>query len=435
MQTRIGFDGTGFKLFQCQAEILRSRHRITVATTGRGVGKTVSAGHWVARRIFETASKGLIGSPSYGQTNEILTYLIELLHILGCETLLNKMAPKSWKPSIVDYRNILTVMHPNFDSCRHIHIASTDNFEALRGRSIGWMLLDEAALINEDAYYKVLLPTLRGYGASHNYQQLIITSPRGSTNWVSQLAKQVGVLHITAPSWQNIIEWPDTKIEEYRALLSDMAFRQEIAGEIIEFGASSMFYMFNKDCIRMAPDTEPDEIWVSSDQNVSPMSSLIMHRHGDVWYAYREAVVPDSANVDDMVNMLAREDMGLLGKRITLTGDSSGNNRSVVSRKSFYESLIEGLEARRIQVKNRTLRSNPSVFTTAESVNVMLQNGKLFISPFCKQLIQDLEKTRYNTDMTTDKKYYDGHLADCTRYWCHSIGKAPMATMHLGLAK
>jgi hypothetical protein len=434
VSARLGLGDGVFRLFPCQAQLLSSSHLTTVMTTGRGVGKTVSAAHWVLRRVHETAATGLIGSPSYGQTNEVLSYLTELLGGIGIDYKLNRMAPPSWKPRMVDFRNILSIMHPSWPSCRHIHIASTDNFEALRGRSVGWMLLDEAALIHEDAYTKVLLPCLRGYGASHKYYRALVTSPRGGANWVSRLARRVGVLHITAPSWQNFIEWPSAKIDEYRELLSDLAFRQEIGGEILNIGSTAMAYEWRPDAhVGPAPGGEPDEVWVTSDQNVSPMVSLIAHRYGSRWHIAGEAVVPDSADVSDMSALLARPGFGLVGRSITLTGDSSGNARSVHAKRTFYQALTDGLRSASIRVTDRTLRSNPPVFASMEAVNGLIKAGNLTASPACRTLLLDMEQARYNPDLSTDKKHHDPHALDALRYLIHAAIRKPAGSMHMGL--
>lgn len=435
-----------FKLFPAQAKIMRSDADRTLMVCGRGVGKSFIGAHWAARQMVESAAKGLVLAPVLAQAHEFLSYLTPLLSTLGFAWVYNRRPPDGWGAGLTDYHAILTARLPGDARLRYVYIGTGENFEAVRSKSVGWVVLDEAALLKHEAYVKAVLPALRGQGADYRYRVLLLTTPRGAGNWVSELVDQPGVDVIRAPSWENHIEYPLARIQEFKRTMGRLEFDQEIKGEIVNAGDGLMIYEFK--CRDLAdPTLTPgkDEVWVSSDQNVAPMVSIIAlvsrdkMGNPDRIEVAGEAVVPDSAAVAEFADLLQRR-LTALGVTksalLILTGDASGNARNVVSRKTFYQHLLERLRESGWRVADRTFLKNPSVFKTAEAVNAGLAGGSLTIAKGCNQLIKDCSKARYKRgEMVTDKVHHDPHALDCLRMLVHRVHSQPVGRGNMGLGR
>lgn len=404
-----------FKLFPSQLKVLKSQQDVTLLLAGRGVGKSTIACHWVLDKIVnESHVMGFIGTPSHAQTNELMNKLVNLLSSLNFKYVIGKR-PK-WDSSLTDHRQILSIKAPN-GKLSQIRYGSLENYESHRGISIGWLLLDEAALIREIAYREVLLPALRGYGGDHNYSQLLLTTPKGISNWVSELIDMGNVNIIRAPSSENFIEFTDDKLEQFKGMMSNRQYRQEILGEVLNVSDLSMFHAFNKShLLKQLPIDKSLRLAIASDQNVAPLTSIILLFNDDKVYVVDEIYL-ESGTVGDLANEFIKRKY-LKNVPIFLYGDRSGNNRNLISDDSFYQQLIKRCANNGIKLIDHTLNSNPNVFDSAELVNKWFEDNKLNIISNCKWLITDLEKAVYKKgELTTDKKAYDPHMADSLRYF------------------
>lgn len=433
-----------YALFPTQGAIMRSDSDRAVMFCGRGVGKSYVGAHWAARQIMLTPAKGLVLAPVLAQSHEFLAYLTATLSSMGVDHVYNRRPPVSWGACLPDYHAILSCRVPNDPTnIRHVYIGTADNFEAVRSKSIGWAVLDEAALIKHDAYVKAVLPALRGQGADFRYRVLFLTTPRGAGNWVSDLLDDSDYEIHRAPSWENFIEYPMSRIKEFRRNMGRLEFAQEICGEVVNAAEGLMFYEWSRD---QMVDTSPlevagSEVYITSDQNVAPMTALLCLVQGTTQERHvaviDEAVVPESAAVAEMCEMLNRVLMrNKVPKttRVHLTGDASGNSRNVISHKTFYQHMVDNMQQRGWRMTNRTLKTNPSVFKTAEQVNALIRNGQLTVNKRCRTLIKDLSKTRYKKgEMVTDKAHHDPHCGDSLRYLVKRITTTPVAAGNLSL--
>lgn len=409
------------RLFRPQHRFLSMQGVRKIFLAGRGAGKSVVAGYWCRDRILTVNHRGAIVAPTYGQAQEIVNYLTPLLTTIG-EVRYNRKAPDAWRPQIVDFRNVLTFYRADI-GCRHVYICSTDNYEAIRGKSLGWFAVDEAALVPEVAYDEVLVPALRGLGPDATYPIALFTSPKGSANWVSRRHADSGWATVRAPSGSNFLEYPPRRIAELQDEMPERSFRQEIDAEILDMGSNQMFYVRPGPA---APDQPEDaHHYISCDQNVSPLTALLAWHHNGHTHVYDEVTIADSAVAADVAVQVRRKVRP--GLRLFLTGDSSGNARNVLTRKSFYRALSDALTKSGYSVVDRTLNKNPSVFDSAERVNDQMAKGRLTIAACCRRLRADFEQARYAADLSTDKKHHDPHHGDCLRYLVETLHRPSQA--------
>ena len=413
--------GVPCRLFGPQWDFLAASHQghqELVFLAARSVGKSVVSGHFVRERILTTPGRGAIIAPTLSQAQEVLNYLIPLLDEMGVEHRWGRKPPQDWCSDVVEYRNVLSVYHPSF-GCKTIYVCSCENksYENIRGKSLSWFLMDEAALVPENVLPEVLEPALRGQGGDFAYLKAYLTSPRGSANWVSRIALEPGIhtAVIHAPMASNHIEWPAHRIEELRQRLPPRVFKQECLGEIVDVGDASQIHV--KPLIQDRPMPESPTVWVSSDQNVSPLTAVLAWRHEGHTHAWDEILIEDSATASELAREIRRK-LPKGTKRLALTGDASGNARNVIEHRSFYQKLIELLRDAGIKTRDRTLRKNPGVFNSREQLNEMFTSGTLSVAPRCKNLQRDMLKARYTPDLTTDKRFFDPHLLDALAYLC-----------------
>ena len=405
------------KLFKSQSKVLKSNSEIILLLAGRGVGKSTIASHFVLKQLSQFPDVlGFVGAPSYAQTNDLMNKITSLLADCGIPYVIGKQPPKSWNSSLVEHKNYLSVMMPGCKSCSQVRYGSLENYESHRGISIGWLLIDEAALIREVAYREVLLPALRGNGSNHVYSQLLLTTPKGISNWVSDMISRNDVETIRAASSENFIEFPDKKIEQFKQLMSNRQFRQEILGEIINVSSRSIFHSFSHNNVEDY-DIQDYRWALASDQNVDPAVMSIIKYNKTNAVVYDEIYIEGGATVRDIISQLKKKSYIKDGKPVALFGDRSGHNRNVIVDTSYYQQLLIGIKQMGISVTDKTLRKNPIIYDSRELVNSLLEKNRMYVAPRCVHTITDFERAVYTEDFKTDKKSYDPHIAESIAYF------------------
>jgi hypothetical protein len=114
-------------------------------------------------------------------------------------------------------------------------VYSADNDTALRGEAFDLVIVDEAALVREETYTDVLLPTL----ADRDGRMLLISTPKGRNwfwrEWVrGQSAGPVAAFR--APTAANPLPTIRRAAELARSRVSDRTYRQEWLAEFVEDG-------------------------------------------------------------------------------------------------------------------------------------------------------------------------------------------------------
>lgn len=220
-----------------QKVLHRSTARFRVATCGRRWGKTYACANEIAKFAWE--HPGAVTwwvAPTYRQT--MTAYRLITRHFWGA---IEKASPSymriEWKSgSVTEFR-------------------STDNFDALRGEGLDFLVLDEAAMVPREAWEAALRPTL----SDRNGRAIIVSTPKGR-NWF---------YHVWArgqdpafPEWESFRfptsanpHIPPEEIEEARATLPSDVFRQEYEAEFLEDSAG--VFRGIKECI--AGELEPPQ--------------------------------------------------------------------------------------------------------------------------------------------------------------------------------
>jgi predicted phage terminase large subunit-like protein len=154
-----------------QWQFLQLDTRFSAFIGGRGSGKTVAG----TLRAVECAGRerctGVVISPTYGNLEDInLPKFLEVCEPGGIVSGVNRS------------RHTVALANGSI-----VHFRSADKPDFMRGLSVSWAWLDEAAMLDEYTW-RVILPALREYGRPG--RAWITTTPRGK-NWIwSRFAPQ-----------------------------------------------------------------------------------------------------------------------------------------------------------------------------------------------------------------------------------------------------
>lgn len=208
-----------------QFKFVNSKEFVTIMLTSRGCGKSYAAGCLIGLKLLRGES-GLGVAPIYTTLREVLI------------------------PATLDFLTKVNVSFNYNKSENKITLAngasvifiSADNAARLRGfTEKSFLIIDEAVLCNEDVY-TLGIACLRGVTVT-NPQVYLISTPGGSSNWTSKLARNENNLHITADIFKNKHNgeaFIKNMLREY-ANLPEAFVRRELYGEIVDLDTNSMF--------------------------------------------------------------------------------------------------------------------------------------------------------------------------------------------------
>lgn len=150
-------------------------------------------------------------------------------------------------------------------------------------------------------------------------------------------------------------------------------------------------------------------LMIGMDFNVNPMTATVGYYVNNIFYVIDELYLPNSDTYKMSAELIKR---GYRGARIY--PDSTGKNRKT-SGKSDHQILKDD---------GFTLHDtrNPFVKDRVNNINRLLRDGRIIISPKCKNLIKDLEQVVWKGDDLDDGPEKQlTHISDALGYWCWAI--------------
>jgi len=153
--------GPALDLYDTQAEFVFDAHRLSAFVAGRGAGKTY-CGAIKALSHARRPGLGLIIAPTYTMLRDVDW----------------RAALELWRPWIADTNS--SAMTMRLTTGAEVLFRSADNADRLRGLTVSWAWIDEAALCSRDTW-DIALATLRQGGTAGPCW--LTSTPRGF-NWV-----------------------------------------------------------------------------------------------------------------------------------------------------------------------------------------------------------------------------------------------------------
>ena len=255
-----------------QETIANSDKRFRVVVAGRRFGKT----HLSIRELCFHARKPnqevWYVAPTYRQAKQIVWRKLKY-----------KLQDLNWAKKINESE--LTILLKNGSV---ISLKGADNADSLRGVGLDFMVMDEFADVDEEAWTEVLRPTL----ADKQGKALFIGTPKGIGNWAHDLyTMPLEQPNVWASFQYTTIDGGQVKEEEIESAKRDLderTFRQEFLATF-ETYSGRIYYAFDrKDNCQPPESVDISMVYIGMDFNIDPMSAVVAVRQGDNLYVIDE---------------------------------------------------------------------------------------------------------------------------------------------------
>ena len=387
------------KLTKLQQEIIEHPARFKVIVAGRRAGKSYASIASLAKHARYPNKKCMYVAPSYRMAKQIVW-----------EDLKEQLREKRWIKKINESELTLTLVNGST-----IFLRSADNPDSIRGIGLDYVVIDEAADIQEEAWRAVIRPTL----SDRQGHAMIISSPKGR-NFLYDLfqdAKHLDDWH----SWQFTtaqggIVTPE-EIEDAKRDLDDRTYKQEYEAQFVDY-SGRIYYAFDDHNIKtMQFGVDPRfALHVGIDFNVDPGCAVIGYQHSNGLHVYDEIEI-FGTNTQEIVKEIQYR---YPGRRFICYPDAAGAQRRTSS--GVTDHII--LKNAGFELKVGSI--NPSVKDRIASVNSLCklqdEQTRFTVDPKCSKLINALRKHTYKEGTRQpDKTSGLDHFCDAIGYMINHL--------------
>ena len=383
-------------LSPAQQTIADSPTRFRVVVAGRRFGKTHLAIRELCYHAKDPNKEVWYVAPTYRQSKQIVWRKLK-----------HKLQDLRWAKKINEAELTITLKNNST-----ISLKGADNADSLRGVGLDFMVMDEFADIDEEAWYEVLRPTL----ADKQGKALFIGTPKGIGNWAHDLYTMPQESESWASFQFTTIDGGNVKPEEIAAAKQDLderTFRQEFLATF-ETYAGRIYYAFDRKGNSAPPEEKIDTsvLYTGWDFNIDPMSVVIAVRKGDTLYVIDEIRMFSSNTqeaVDEVKSRYPRS-------KIWAMPDPAARQRKTSAGGATDVTILQNAGfVVKVPHKHTPVRDR------INAVNARLcdSNGirHLFIHPKCKYTIEGLERHTYKEGtVQPDKDSGYDHQMDALGY-------------------
>ena len=379
-----------------QQAIADDTRRFRVVVAGRRFGKTFLSIRELCYYAREPDKEVWYIAPTYRQAKQIVWRKLK-----------HKLQDLRWAKKINESELTITLKNGST-----ISLKGADNADSLRGVGLDFMVMDEFADIDAEAWYEVLRPTL----ADKQGKALFIGTPKGIGNWAHDLY-QMPLEHPEAwASFQyTTIDGGNVKpeeIESAKADLDERTFRQEFMATF-ETYAGRIYYAFDRlHNVHHSEQIDTSVLYTGWDFNVDPMSVVIAVRSGDVLQVIDEMRIFSSNTQEAVDELKARYPRS----RIWAFPDPACRQRKTSAGGTTDLTILQNAGFT-VKVPN----SHTPVRDRINAVNSRLCDSQgvrhLFLDPKSKYTIEGLERHTYKEGtVQPDKDSGYDHMMDALGY-------------------
>ena len=388
-------------LSEVQKEVSDDVNRFKVVVAGRRWGKSFLAMHEIAKHARFPNSNIFAVFPSYRQAKQIIW-----------DDLKEKFIRCRWAKKINESDLCITLINGS-----KIYLRSADNPDSLRGVSMDYLIMDEAAMIDQKMWTEVCRPAL----SDKQGNGLFITTPKGKGSWIYELWQGAHAQDNWRAFQYTTLEGGNVapeEIESARNELDEKSFRQEYEASFEQY-SGSIYYNWDSSVHIRKQDKEFNKneiLHVAMDFNVSPLVAAISRVNGNEISVIDE-ISMDGSNTFEMAEELLNR---YPNNRIWVYPDASGQARKTSSNTSDHHILRNS--GFTLKVKN----INPPVKDRIAAVNASLKatdgTVKLSVDPKCRNLIKCISSQVYREGtQVPDKSGNLDHMNDALGYLVHWI--------------
>lgn len=324
-----------------------------------------------------------------------------------------------WKPlkqRLLDLRWVkkineseLTILLKNGSQ---ISLKGSENKDSLRGVSLSYCVIDEAADCDPDLFPEIVRPAL----ADQRGGAMFIGTPKGKGNYFYDLYAQAQntkgwkTWQYTTLDGGNVSE---EEIEAARADMSERQFRQEFLATFETYQNTVAWAFSREHNVRPIPvDIDTRILHIGVDFNVSPITATIGVKVGESMFVIDEIRIY-SSNTDELVEEIKNR---YPNSKIFAYPDPSGSRRQTSSGGNSDHIILE-----RAGFVVKAPRKHDPVKDRINAINARFCNADgirhLFIAPTAKYTIESLEKYTYKegTQIPDKDSGYD-HIFDALSY-------------------
>lgn len=402
-----------------QSKLWRCEKRFPVVAAGRGSGKTELALRRLALCGRVTRGRYFYAGPTIQQAKSVAwERLIELV-------------PPQWLAPGSPNRSELTIR--TIYGCE-IRVVGMDKPQRIEGVQYNGGILDETADIKPGAFDKSIFPAL----SHHRGWCWRIGVPKRSGVGVKEYKESFdrGMEEDCAFTWESATILPADIIEEARSKLDEVTFNEQFRATW-EAVSGGIYHAFDeKKNVIPCEYHSYKPIWVGSDFNVDPMCWVLGHDYGGRIEIFDEIKLRNTNTPATLTYLYQKYGEHQAGW--SFYGDASGRNRSSNAAISNYQIIAD--DSRFLNKRVVYPRQNPAIADRFNATNAFLCNAKeerrLFISPTCKHLINDLKCRAYKDgEMVPDDAADIGHISDALDYMIYATYPIGWETLFRATAK
>ena len=385
-------------LSSAQQRIVSAPQRFKVVVAGRRFGKT----HLSIRELCYQARLPdrtvWYVAPTYRQA-KMITW----------KKLRNKLLDLKWVKKINE-----TELSIELKNGSTISLKGADNYDSLRGIGLDFLVIDEFADVDPEAWYETLRPTLSDKMGG----ALFIGTPKG-LNWAHDLFTQAedypdewASFSFKTVDGGNVL--PE-EIEAARRSLDERTFRQEYEATFETF-SGRVYYAFERNT-NVKSFTPPGdkplyELHIGIDFNVDPICAVVAVKAGGLLWVIDEIKIYGS-NTDELVQEIRTR---YPTQRILCYPDPAGSQRKTSAGGRTDHTIL-----RNAGFTVQAPHSHNPIRDGVNAVNAKLRNSRaetsLYIDPRCKYVIECLEKLTFKEGTSVpDKNSGFDHMTDALRY-------------------
>ena len=380
-----------------QQSIVENPARFRVVVAGRRFGKTHLAIRELCYHARQPNKECWMIAPTYRQVKQIVWRKLK-----------HRLQDLNWAKKINESE--LTILLKNGST---ISLKGADNADSLRGVGLDFVVCDEFADIDPEAWYEVLRPTL----ADKQGKALFIGTPKGMGNWAHDLY----TMPEDNPDWASFqyttVEGGNVlpeEIESAKRDLDERTFRQEFLATF-ETYAGRIYYSFDRKSNTQPPiegTIDLSVLYTGWDFNIDPMSVVIAVRKGDTLYVIDE-IRMFSSNTQEAVDEIKSR---YPKSKVWVYPDPASRQRKTSAGGATDLTILQNAG---FVVK--APNSHTPVRDRINAVNSRLCDStgirRLYISNRCKYTLEGLERHTYKEGtVQPDKDSGYDHMMDALGY-------------------
>jgi len=374
------------RLHESQSVIAKDTSRFRVINCGRRFGKTILACEEIKGKALYKNTRICYIAPTYQQARDI-----------AWQTLVKELKPIIKK--VNESRLELTVNNL-VKGTSLIQLRGWEAIETLRGQHFDFIVIDEVAMMRNFNinWEEVIRPTL----TDTRGEVMFISTPKGFNHFYDLYNQQdedpdFKSFHYTSYDNPYI---PKDEIDKAKAQLTDDRFAQEYLADFRKT-QGLVYKEFNreKDVTKEKPSETIDKILGIDFGYTNPASIISIEIDSDSHYWIQEEWYKTKQTTDQIA------EQANLYKSTKVYADSAEPDRIEILKKA-------GLNVRQV---------SKDIIAGVDHVRELFKQGRIHISPDCKNLIHELETYRYpdkKPEKNEDEKPIkeNDHALDALRY-------------------